>query len=109
MDRIKYFRAKRSAENPYWQEIYTKFSEKNIPVYTEPKNSEISVALGGRMENPLPLKGKRVLAYKEDEWHMLPWSVYKMVLEEYYDDFINTTGLTPGDTVYHIQKKCENL
>lgn len=107
---IKYFISKRSKDRPCWTEVYDVLTEKNIPLHTKPVECDISVILGGTLVNPIPLKGKKVLAFKEDEWRMVKWKqVYKLILEEYYDYFIDTTHLSPLDTYRMIEMECENL
>jgi len=110
MPSVEYFMATRSKENPHWQKVYELCGEKDIEINTEPKECDISVVFGGTLVNPIPLKGKKVLALKKDEWRMVKWDmIYAAILEEYYDHFIDTTRLNPKDTLQLIQKECENL
>ena len=103
---LKYFISSRSKDNPYWQEVYDLCGQ----IHTEPVDCDVSVVLGGRLENPLALKGKKVLAFKKDEWRMVKWDmVFRMILEEYYDDFIDTTGLNPEGTLRRIEQECKDL
>ena len=108
--RVEYFISNRSLESPYWGEVYEILENRGIQVHTEPTDCDISIVLGGILVNPLPLKGKKVLALKKDEWRMVKWDmVFKMILDEYYDDFIDTTGLNPEGTVRLIERECKNL
>jgi len=94
----------------YWNDIYKLFAERNIPIYMEPKPCDISVVLGGTLVNPIPLRGKKVLAFKKDEWKAIQWDhIFKPILEEYYDHIIDTTGLSPDDTFELIEKECKSL
>jgi hypothetical protein len=103
--RIEYFRAKRAENNPNWKEVYDLCGAK-----TDPVDCDISVVLGGTLENPLPLRGKKVLAFKKDEWRMVKWDmVFGDILEEYYDHLIDTTGLNPEGTLRLIEKECKDL
>lgn len=108
--KIKYFSAEREAKNPYWSEVYDLCAAKGITLYREPKDCDVSLVLGGRMTNPLPLKGRKVLAFKKDEWRMVKWDmIYAGILEEYYDHFIDTTGLNPEGTLRLIERECKDL
>ena len=103
--RVEYFRAKRAENNLWWQEVFGL-----CDVNTDPVDCDISVVLSGRLENPLALKGKKVLAIKKDEWRMVRWDgVFDRILEEYYDHIIDTTGLNPRDTLRLIEKECKDL
>jgi hypothetical protein len=105
MMKIEYLCSKRGRKNPLWGEVFDLCGVK-----TDPVDCDISVVLGGRLENPLVLKGKKVLAFKKDEWRMLGWdTVYADILREYYDHFIDTTGLNPEGTLRLIEKECKDL
>jgi hypothetical protein len=110
MKKVEYFISERSKDRFFWNKIYELLEEKNIPIHTEPKDCDISVVLGGPLVNPLPLKGKKVLAFKSDEWKVVKWEVvYEPILQEYYDHMINTTGLNPEETLRSIEEECQEL
>jgi hypothetical protein len=59
------------------------------------------------MENPTIVKGRKVLAFKPQDWfpNINPpkgWMLYEPVLRYYYDDFIDLSGLSPKKAAKRI-------
>jgi hypothetical protein len=93
-----------------WVGVRAEMKNMDIPLYGTPEQCDISVVLGGCLENPLPLRGTKVLAIKRDEWQMVKWEeLYGQILEEYYDHIIDTTGLDAVNTLKLIEKECKDL
>ena len=77
-----------------------------IKIYKEPQDADISLVISGKHENPALLKGKKVIVFNSRDWipfmnHPTGWLQYKKVLDEYYDDYLNITGL---DTAKKVEK-----
>ncbi len=84
----------------YWMPLLDELESIGIETTDKAEDLDLSVVLCGVHENPIVFKGKKVLAFDaENEWlHPVPypygWDLYYHVLKEYYDDFINLTGLS---------------
>jgi hypothetical protein len=80
-------------------DLVQELEKREIFIYVEPIKADVSIVLFGNFTNPLPLRGKRVLAYDASRWMPevpvpLGWKMYEPILEEYYDEMIDLTGLT---------------
>jgi len=83
-----------------------------LKVYQEPRDVDVSIVLSGKYENPSLLKGRKIIAFDAVEWlkFITPpygWDNYKIVLEEYYDDFLNLTGMEPAQRVKAVKMCAE--
>ena len=96
MANVKVYKARRG--HPAWQYVADFIRKEGYTVDTDKSDADVSIVLGGRFENPLIFKGKKVMAYDAMEWLRnvpIPWGfeAYKVILEEYFDDFIDLTNL----------------
>lgn len=87
-----------------WEYVLDFLEREGIPTGHNPESVDVSIVLGGKTENPLVFCGKRVLAYDAYEWIPgLPppagWKFYHRTLVEYYDEFIDLTGMTVQERV----------
>jgi hypothetical protein len=83
---------------PFWQNLEEQLENRKHIIHRKPREADVSIVLSGLYENPVLVKGKRVLAFKAQEWiaGVAPphgWRLYEPVLKEYYDDFIDLAGL----------------
>ncbi len=104
MANVRVYTTKKGHE--YWKYV-ADFLSKSVPVDSDIAPADVSIVLSGRFINPLILNGKKVLAFDAMEWlHNVPlpigFDAYRVVLEEYYDDFIDLTGLNVQDRVDKI-------
>lgn len=91
-------------ESPVWREVIALYDGQ---VYGTPQEADVSIVLGGKRANPMAVKGKRILAYNKKEW--IGWAyIYRPILEEYYDEFLDLSGLTAGQTVDKITEYVEH-
>ncbi len=103
MPNVKFFYSERSKGIASWQSLYQWFEEQGHTIYTKPIECDISVVLNGKLVNPLPLHGKKVLLYKADEWGVVKWKpMYQPILEEYYDEMIDIEGRDIGAVLEEI-------
>lgn len=90
-----------------WKETIEHLERRKRTVYTEPVEADLSIVLSGLLENPAIVRGKRVLAFKPQEWmpEIPPpkgWMLYYPILQKYYDDFIDLSGLNPRKSAKRI-------
>lgn len=96
MATVKVYKADRG--HPFWQHVAGFIRDAGYTVDKDKSDADVSIVLSGRFENPLIFKGKKVMAYDAMEWLRnvpIPWGFesYKVILDEYYDDFIDLTNL----------------
>ena len=90
-----------------WKEIMDHLERRGQKCHEKPQDVDVSIVLSGVFENPVILKGRKVLAFKPQDW--LPsipppkgWMLYKNVLQLYYHDFIDLSGLNPRKSAKRI-------
>lgn len=71
-----------------------------------PKDADLSVVLSGKFENPLCVKGKRVLVFNVNDWPPPPygWYIYGPIIKEYYHDTLDVTGTTLNQAMEKIER-----
>ena len=91
---FKFFKATR--KNHSIGNILAELEDRGHRVYTHARDTDISIILHGTFENPCIFKGKKVLAFNSEDWgkHGEWEHLFKPILEEYYDEFIDITGLS---------------
>ncbi len=90
-------------------ELATSLLSKNIYISKKPENCDVSIVLYGLYENPTCLFGKKVLAHDKLMFfsHMgkeYGWNMFRPILEEYYDYFIDLTGLSVQEQANKIER-----
>ena len=90
-----------------WQDLITALKRSGQGVCDYPEQADTTIVLGGKYENPNLLAGWKVLAFDAIEWleYAPPpfgWNCYRTVLEEYYDSFLNLTGMQARKRVQTI-------
>ncbi len=110
MPTVRIYRSKKLADN--WGLVADKLDAAGLQTHRETGDADVSISLGGMYINPLVLTGKRVLCHNVAEW--LPamqkpfgWSLYKTVLDEYYDEFMDLTGMSDSHKVLAIRQYVE--
>ena len=98
MPNVKVFIDKKNLKG--WALLRDALELEKIPVYLEPSNADISIALSGQYVNPMVLTGKKVLIAFRPEWGQLFNTMFYPILAEYYDTIHDVTG----KTVEHIVK-----
>jgi hypothetical protein len=101
-------------EHPDWNKIGKALTDKGVDVCTGKATADVSIVLSGHGTNTLCLTGKKVLVYSTYEWMRgvqppLGFDLFKPVLDEYYDDFINLTGIEMKDAADKIIKYIRGL
>ena len=89
--------------------IIKSLKAKNIPVYKNVFPCDVSIAIYGLYENPIALYGKRVLAYDKPLWFNIlgqdfGWRLCKPLLDEYYHEFLDITGLSSDEQANKIEE-----
>ena len=103
MQDVEFFYSKRSQSIEKWHPIYKQVEQQGYHIHTEPIECAVSVVLEGKLVNPLPLHGRKVLLYKMDEWQPMKWkNMFSPILEEYYDQMIDITGRDMGKVIEEI-------
>jgi hypothetical protein len=90
-----------------WKQIIEHLEKRKFEVCNEPRDTDVSIVLSGLMENPAVLKGRKVLAFKPQDWmpEIPPpkgWMLYEKVMRLYYDEFIDLSGLNPKKSAKRI-------
>ena len=83
---------------PFWLNLEEHLKKRKHEVHRDPQEADVSIVLSGLFENPMVVKGRKVLAFKAQEWlgAITPphgWRLYEPVLKMVYDDFIDLAGL----------------
>ena len=60
MANVKVYKAKRG--HPAWQYVADFIRKEGYTVDTDKSDADVSIVLGGRFENPLIFKGRKVMA-----------------------------------------------
>jgi len=69
-----------------WRIIVEELKERGIEVYTEPFECDTAIVLSGMHTNPMVFKNRKILFTAMPEWGNLWLTMFKPVLEEYYDE-----------------------
>ena len=96
---VKLFHSLRHIGMKHVVDLAKELEKREIYIYVEPIKADVSIVLFGNYSNPVCLHGKKVLAFDATRWGIYTdtaqgWEMYKPILEEYYDEFIDMTDLT---------------
>ena len=91
----------------FWRDTEDCLFHFKIEVLRGPIDADMSIVLSGLFENPAMPKGKKVLAFKSQEWISCAsppqgWKFYESLLQHYYDDFIDLSSLDPKQSAQRI-------
>lgn len=94
----RYPRDSQGGDRGGWKHIITALNKRKFDVSDSPRDVDVSIVLSGLMENPALVKGRRVLAFKPQDWmpEIPPpkgWMLYESTMAQYYDEFIDLSGL----------------
>jgi hypothetical protein len=95
-------------QNTVWVQTAKQLQLAGIPVNDVSVESDAFVVLSGQMENPLCLRGKRILFFRDDEWfpsvNRAGWEHwYKPLLKEYYHEMVDCSADTPQQMVDRVR------
>ena len=95
--------------HPDWLRLGKILENKGFTVCQTKEDADISIVLSGQGVNTLCLTGKKVLVYTAHEWvKNVPsphgFNLYKPVMEEYYDDFLDITGMGMSEGAEKVVK-----
>lgn len=76
-------------------------------VVFKPVESKVTVFLSGTYTNPFCVGGKRILVTHGDEWGISWGSVYRPIVEEYYDRVIDIKPIPLDKIVNKIRGEIE--
>jgi hypothetical protein len=91
----------------YWPETINHLQKRKFETLSEPVDADVSIVLSGMFENPSIVKGKKIMAFKPQEWFPgvpppMGWNLYREMLGFYYDGFIDLSGLSPRKSAKRI-------
>lgn len=102
-------------DHKHWGGIIEGLREQGYKVHGVPEQADVSIVLGGKMENPLCFSGKRVIVFYPPEWVPFPYGgqLFGQIIQHYYHDHINLgneddIGLKTRVILEYI-KKAENV
>ena len=104
---------KKAEEFNNWMPVIHALQRYGLEVWGDVKadDLDISIILGGKLENPLAVPGRRILVFNQDEWTPKGrgWKhFWHGVLKHYYHDLLDVTGCeTPNDAADEIIKYME--
>lgn len=106
---VKVFRSKRRIK--LWQGVINILKKENITVLNEVEETDVSIVLSGPFENPVILKGKKILLYDCEDWmegeKKIPprrkFNFFRQyILDEYYDEFVDCTDMTDEEKAKEV-------
>jgi hypothetical protein len=80
--------------------------DNGVPIYSKAVDSDLSIVIGGKFENPIALKGKRVLFYDKGEWGGA-WPLFGFIATAYYDEVIDLSNLSSSEKAGRIREYIE--
>lgn len=113
--KAKVFKSKIGMES--WVEVINILKENGIDILTESEETDVSIVLSGAWENAGILQGKRILFYDIKDWmekepdRLEPYKfeLYRPILEEYYDEFINLSDMSNKGKANEILAKIKEI
>lgn len=113
--KAKVFKSKIGMES--WVEVINILKENGIDILTESEQTDVSIVLSGAWENAGILHGKRILFYDIKDWmekepdRLEPYKfeLYRPILEEYYDEFINLSDMSNKGKANEILAKIKEI
>jgi len=113
--KAKVFKSKIGMES--WVEVINILKENGIDILTESEQTDVSIVLSGAWENAGILQGKRILFYDIKDWmekepdRLEPYKfeLYRPILEEYYDEFINLSDMSNKGKANEILAKIKEI
>jgi len=105
MANVKVFQTKRGHDD--WNTLTDILKDAGVYVSNVAEDADVSIVISGKFVNTQSLSGKKVLAYNAYEWLRnvpmpMGFNMYKFILDEYYDDFIDLTNLSVEDCAKKI-------
>lgn len=88
MASVNIFKVQR--ERGRWLEIINMLPMK---VYDRELPTEVAIILSGKFENSTVFEGKKILIYKEVEWHI--GECFSEIMEYYYDEIVDVSNMPP--------------
>ena len=83
----------RRAEQVSWLPVIQEIEKHGYKVEFKPQDSKLTFVLSGSYVNPLAIPHKRILICHSQEWGKVWDSVYKHIMNEYYDKVINIKSI----------------
>ena len=113
--KAKVFKSKIGMES--WVEVINILKDNGIDILTESEQTDVSIVLSGAWENAGILQGKRILFYDIKDWmekepdRLEPYKfeLYRPILEEYYDEFINLSDMSNKGKANEILAKIKEI
>ena len=106
MQAVNYFIMEPQLGN--WRQVVEKFEESGIKINFELTPTKTTVVLSGAHLNPMMVSGRKILIAHSREWGALWKSVYRPVLEEYYDHVINIGGMSLEEAIKTVGEYIED-
>ena len=115
MVNVKVFKAKPGRES--WEEVIKILKNNSIDILIRPEKADVSIVLSGAAENAGILYGKKILMYNIKDWmekepeliEQYKFNLYRPILEEYYDELIDLSGMGNKAKANEIMNKIREV
>lgn len=115
MVNVKVFKAKPGREG--WMRVIEILKGKGIDILMKTEKADVSIVLSGAAENAGILEGRKILMYNIKDWmekepeqlEQFKFDLWRPILEEYYDEFINLSGMSDKMKAKEILNKIREV
>lgn len=86
-----------------WFPVIRNLENHGYKVTGEIKEAKTTVVLSGTYHNPFAVNGRKILVAYQKEWGALWETLYKPILEEYYDEVLMLNEITIEELIKKVE------